>query len=383
MKTLPKIVITTIMRKQGGSGLQSYINTFEQYALNSNFDVTTLTPFNYFNIATLPVFAVRRLIDPINGALSIWWYQYWHYYFLKRVLKRNLRKERNKQKKAVIYAQCPISAKAALESREKGQKVFMVVHFNISQADEWVGKGKIKLRGSLYKSIKEQEQEVISKLDGIVYVSQFMKNIIETNVPGAKHIKSICLPCFTSRPIFNNSNEYKGDMISIGTLESRKNQEYFLHVLAYAKKKGHTYTLTLVGDGPSRQSLEVLSRKLGVDKQITFLGYQQNGSQFLKNHRIYVHGALIENLPISLLEALAANLPIIAAPTGGIPEIVSEGEEGFYWPLDNPEKGAEVLSCLLENGELYKKMSKAAELKYLSKFESAKVVNQLTSFLCA
>jgi glycosyltransferase involved in cell wall biosynthesis len=77
---------------------------------------------------------------------------------------------------------------------------------------------------------------------------------------------------------------------------------------------------------------------------------------------------------------LVSNLPIIAAPTGGIPEIVSEGEEGFYWPLDNPEKGAQVLTCLLENQDLYKKMSKATELKYLNKFETGKVVNQLLSF---
>jgi glycosyltransferase involved in cell wall biosynthesis len=209
-----------------------------------------------------------------------------------------------------------------------------------------------------------------------------MKQIIEKNISAVRSIKSICLPCFTSKPTSTDSNTQKGDLISIGTLESRKNQAYFLRVLSEAKKKGFQYSLTLVGDGPSRHSLEILSKELGVDKQLTFLGYQKNGAQFLKNHKVYVHSALIENLPIALLEALACNLPILAAPTGGIPEIVSNGREGFYWSLDNPEEGAELLIRLLEDKDLYKKMSKATELKYLERFETCKVVDQLVPFLC-
>jgi glycosyltransferase involved in cell wall biosynthesis len=343
-------------------------------------NVSTLTPFNYTNIISFPVFALRRLIDPLNGEWSVWWYRYWHYYFLRKKLMNELKKLNRKGISTVIYAQCPLSALAALQHKRKGQKIFMVVHFNISQADEWVGKGKIKQEGKLYTSIKKQEKTIISQLDGIVYVSNFMKQILETNIPSVRSVKAICLPCFTNRPKYDASNELQGDLINIGTLESRKNQAYFFYVLAKCKEKGYTYSLTLIGDGPDKEKLVTLSRQFGLEKQITFLGFQHNASRFLKNHKVYVHSALIENLPIALLEALAGNLPILAAPTGGISEIVSDGIEGFHWPLEDAEIGAELLISLMENKELYSKVARATEKKYISHFATEKVSQQLLSF---
>jgi len=382
MKSSQQIILATIMRKQGGSGVQTYVNSFHNYLLQKGINSSIITPFSFSSVVIFPVFALRKLIDPIKGEWSVWWYQHWHYYFLKRVLKRKLKKNADAGIHTIVHTQCPFSAKAALECRRTSdQKVFMIVHFNISQADEWVDKGEIKKKSKLYKSMKRLEKTVIPQLDGIVYVSQFMKKIIGETVPQAKSVPSACLPLFTNKLQLSSLDNSPRDLINIGSLEKRKNQAYLLHVLARAKQKGYSYSLTLIGEGPNRQKLENISEELGITNQVLFLGYQKNAARFLHNHRVYVHGALMDNLPLALHEALACNLPILAGAVGGIPEIFSDGVEGFYWPLDEPETGAEILIQLMENRQLYLRQIEACKKRYSYHFQTDVVAQKHLHFL--
>lgn len=379
MKT-QQVIIATIMREQGSSGLQTYINNLADHVNKNGGNATIVTPFNNSKISTTFVFGLRKLIDFISTELSTWWYEYWHYYFLKLAVGRQLRTNSRSGIDSVIYAQCPLSAKAGLETRMPGQKVFMVVHFNISQANEWAEKKKIRAGGWLFRSIRKRELEIFPALDGVVFVSEFMKKKVEENILSQSAFNSACIPCFTFKPGNTEHHNSAKDLISIGTLESRKNHAYILNVLSIAKKQGHNFSLTLVGDGPERQSLENQAKQLGIDSQVNFLGYQRNGSAFIPGHKIYLHSALIENLPISLLEAQSCGLPIIAPAVGGIPEIITEGKEGFFWPLDNPEVGAERLIRLMTDQDLYKSMARASAIKFQEKFETGVVVDQLVNF---
>ncbi len=377
-----KIIIATIMREQGETGVQTYFNMLEKFMSEQGFEPCVITPFSFSQFFVIPVFAVRKIIDKLSGELSVWWYRYWHYIFLKQALIEELAEQAKTDIPVVIYAQCPLSAKAALEARAtENQKVIMAVHFNISQADEWVHKGKIKIGRWVYKGIKKLENEVIPMLDAIIYVSGFMKETIEKNIPKSTQIKSIVLPNFIFHPKRLDSTDIKGDLISIGTLESRKNQSYLLQVLAEAKKMGKCYSLTLIGEGSDRRALEALAQSLDVARQVKFLGFQKNAAQFLYTHRLYVHSALIDNLPIALIEALACKLPILAGAVGGIPEIFSDGVEGFYWSLDDPSAGAKKLIALMEDKETYNKMAEAAKARFFANFESSVVANRLLSFL--
>jgi glycosyltransferase involved in cell wall biosynthesis len=115
--------------------------------------------------------------------------------------------------------------------------------------------------------------------------------------------------------------DFHGDLVSIGTLEPRKNQAYLLRVLAAINAQGRAYTLSLVGQGPDRKQLKDLARELGVAHQVRFLGYRGKAAHLLAGYRAYVHAATMENLSVTVIEALASELPVFAAPVGGIPEI--------------------------------------------------------------
>ena len=375
-------IIATIMRTQGETGVQAYFNMFSDYLCSEDIENCIVTPFMNPKWLVLPTFGMRKVIDPFNKDLSIWWYRYWHYLLLKQALKKKLSALDSED--VIIFAQCPLSAKAALEIRAiETQKVIMTVHFNISQADEWVGKRQISCDSWLYHQIKNLESEIIPKVDKLIYSSDFMKGVIETNIPGSTLIESSVLPSFVKHPNSSIQLATQGDLISIGTLEPRKNHRYLLFALAEAKRKDRCYSLTLVGDGSERKNLETLARSLDIYSQVTFAGFQPNAASLLPYHRAYVHSASLDNRPIAVLEALAYSLPVVAAPTGGISECFTDGVEGFYWSLSDPTMGADRLIQLLENPELYASMSKAAKEKFDTTFSHDAIAHKLIHLLTA
>lgn len=369
------------MREHGETGKQTYFNAFHHYLQEQGIRSWVITPFNLSSFITFPIFGIRKLIDPLNGHLSIWWYRYWHYQILKQALKKKLNQLDNPNN-AIFFAQCPLSAKAALKVRASNkQKVVMAVHFNISQADEWVDKGKISTDSWLYNQIRNIESEVISELDGIIYVSQFMRDTIEGSIPQSRTIPSVVLSPFVKAREYPETRLIRDDLISIGTLEPRKNQTYLLYVLSEAKKQGYRYSLTLVGEGPSREKLEKLAASLDIKDQVIFAGFQPKASRLLPQFRVYAHSALLENRPVAILEAMACSLPILAAGTGGIPECFSDGNEGYYWSLSDPIDGAKKLIQLMESPTIYDSMRQASKDRFKTSFSQEVIASQILNFL--
>jgi glycosyltransferase involved in cell wall biosynthesis len=318
------------------------------------------------------------LIDRINGTASVWWYEYWHF----RVLRALLRRKLASGSAAVVYAQCPLSARAALETRTSSdQQVVMAVHFNVSQADEWVTKGKIPRDGGLFRGIRQRELEILPKLDGMVFVSDFARREVYQRIPEAKRVPSVMLFSFIKKTEKTDPTSPRNDLINIGTLEPRKNQQYLLEVLAETKKRGREFRLSLVGEGPDRSKLERLAARLGIAQQVTFVGRHPQAVQLLPFHRVYCHSAQVETLGSALIEAMSCGLPILAAPVGGIPEVFTDGAEGRYWPLDNAGKAAEILIEVMENKDLYQKMSQASRARFTRQFDASVIGRRLMNFL--
>lgn len=374
-----RILIATLLRERGPTGVQTHIGVVKRHLLTRNFGVSVATPFLNPRPAVYPVFAIRRLVETFNREAGVWWYHYWHYVFLKFALRGILRTSGP----VVVYAQCPLSARAALETRidPANQRVVMAVHFNISLADEWATEGRISPGGQLYRNIKSLEHNVLPRLDGILYVSHFMRATIERNVPAARSVRSAVIPNFIATPDLAASPDSIADLITVGTLDHRKNQAYLLRVLAAATARGRRFTLSVAGDGRDRVTLEKLARTLHVERQVRFLGIRNDIGRLLQSHRAYVHAALMENLSITIVEAMANGLPIFAPPVGGTPEIFSHNVEGMYWSLDDPAAGAEELIDVLDDRPRYAAMRHAARLRFSREFSTEAVADRLTEFL--
>src|SRR5665213_366285 len=377
---LRKIIIASIMRPTGETGVQTHFNAFNAYLIKTGVEVEIVTPFSAPAWQVFPVFGLRKLIDSINGPASVWWYRSEHEYFLFKELKKKL----SGGEPCVVYAQCPLSARAALQARvSSSQRVAMAVHFNVSQADEWADKGKISNGGAYYRSIQKMERDILARLDGLVFVSEFMRKELLRRIPAINIVPYEVIPNFISDPgdISKISSEY--DLISIGTLEPRKNQSYLLEVIAATRDQGTPIRLTLIGDGPDKAMLEKKSRDLGIDPYVRFAGFVSGAAQLLDQHKAYIHAARIENLPIVLIEALSRGLPVFAPAVGGIPEVFNDDVEGRYLPLDDAPEAARRVIGYLSNPERLLAAGKAGREKFLKRFDSSVAAERLAEFLGA
>lgn len=372
-----EVVIATLMKLHGPSGLQSHVRTFDEYLRSASEPVSIVSPFSARSPFVLPMFAARVGIRRVNRPAGVWWHQHWHAHYLEHALRRHLAERPD----AVIYTQCPISTAVALRVRTT-QPVVMVAHLNISQADEWADKGEIPRYGALFRSIRSFEESVLSELDGIVYVSGFNKTELEERIPALRDVPNAVVP----NPVpesgaVGERSEPVADLITVGGLEPRKNHNYLLRVLGAAADRGHRYTLSIVGDGPERQSLKALAAELSITNQVRFLGYQPEPRPLMREHRVYCHTSTMESFGIVLVEAMAEGLPVITGAVGGVPDVVQPGTEGLFWTLDDVEAAAGVLIELMEDPERQARMAVAARARFEHDFAADVVGRRLLSFL--
>jgi|GEM_PF-478698 PST family polysaccharide transporter len=281
-----------------------------------------------------------------------------------------------------VYAQCPPSALIAARRRRTSlQTVVLVVHFNISQADEMVAQGVISRNGWIYRSVWRWEEKGLLAADRIVFVSDFMRQCLMERIPALRGRPYLVLPNFVTTPEAAK-NGPEGDIITIGSLEPRKNHEYILRVLSQAKIYGDEYSLTIVGSGDGENRLRAIAEELGVVDQVTFTGFIPNASGLLSRFRLYAHAAVLENLPLVIIEAMAAGVPAVAGRVGGIAEILVDNVTGCFWDLSDVSSGARVLTDLLKDEDRMKSMGAAAVERFRNEYSADIVAPKLWNFLC-
>ena len=364
MEVNGRCILATQMREHGFSGQQSHVATVRSFLAAQGWDVLLLTPFSGRGFFRPAVFGLRYLLKYVSGDLDVFWYRFAHARYLRAALKQELKRD---PRPVVIYAQDPLSAEAALSLRRMGRdKVVMIVHFNDSQADEWVLRGLIRKGSSTYEQIENLERRVLPQVDELIYVSRYMKTRLEERIPLLRKVCHSVIPNFVEEPTADQTVE-PADIIAVGTLEPRKNQAYILKVVAALKSRGVKVSATLIGDGNDRTKLEALANELQVSEQIRFAGNVRNAARWISAHKIQVHAAYLENCPISLIEALASGVPIVAAAVGGIPEIIDEST-GEFWDLSSIEDGADKVQAFLQYPERLAKARVQCKEKYLSTF---------------
>jgi len=99
----------------------------------------------------------------------------------------------------------------------------------------------------------------------------------------------------------------------------------------------------MVGDGPERPAVEAEIAGLGLQGRVQLLGERRDIPQLLSAADAFVLTSVSEGIPVTVLEAMAAQLPVVATRVGGLPELVREGETGLLVPPGDP--GAVVRAC--------------------------------------
>jgi L-malate glycosyltransferase len=122
-----------------------------------------------------------------------------------------------------------------------------------------------------------------------------------------------------------------------------------LEALALIRKARPGARLTVAGSGPESARLEALARELGLADQVTFTGRLDNDeiAGLYRQADVCVNPSLVDNMPISLLEALASGVPVVSTDVGGVRFVVRHGESALLVPPGNPEEMARAVLDLL------------------------------------
>ena len=155
-------------------------------------------------------------------------------------------------------------------------------------------------------------------------------------------------------------------IVSVGRLAAPK--DFATLVRAASLLDPSRYELHLLGDGPDRSDLERLRDVLGVADNVTFEGDVHDVDDRLRDSDVFVLSSHSEGLPISVLEAMAAGLPVVATRAGGIPELVEDGVSGLLVPPDDVQALAGALTTLIGDRELRAAMGSAGRRRVEDQF---------------
>ena len=154
---------------------------------------------------------------------------------------------------------------------------------------------------------------------------------------------------------------------SVGRLDRQKGYDVLLHALADLPEAA----LVLVGDGPEREPLEALAQDLGLQDRVRFAGWQAEPRRHLTTFDVFALPSRFEGFPLAIVEAMLAELPVVATAVGSVSEAVRGDETGLVVPPDDPAALAAALRRLLADPPLRLRLGEAVRRLALERFTAA------------
>lgn len=172
-------------------------------------------------------------------------------------------------------------------------------------------------------------------------------------------IAAVAVPNFVE-PSARATRSFRGDvptLLSNRNLEPHYGIDVVLRAFAIVQRAVPDARLVVVGDGSERHTLTMLARSLRL-RHVEFTG---RVSPERMPHRyaaadVWLNGSRIDNMPLSILEAFEAGVPVVTTDAGGIPTLVCDGETGLVVPLDDHEAMARAVLRLIADEELARRL---------------------------
>lgn len=146
---------------------------------------------------------------------------------------------------------------------------------------------------------------------------------------------------------------------TVGRLTEIKCHDVLLRGFARLAGTRPEVRLLLVGDGPRRAELAALAAALGVSARVHFAGYQPDPENYLRLMDVFALTSRSEGMPLAVLEAWAAGVPVVATGVGGVPGMIDDGRTGLLLPPHDDAAVARALARLLDDRQLAARLRQA------------------------
>jgi glycosyltransferase involved in cell wall biosynthesis len=202
--------------------------------------------------------------------------------------------------------------------------------------------------------------------DAVACVSERARSSLQAILPSPRTIaltRHIVRPSEGERTLDQTAESSAPPrLVCVARLEPHKGIEFLLRAFAILTELRPDARLTIAGDGADRRKLERLARELGLTGNVAFLGNtsREQVGRILDEADVAVLPSLTEGLPVSLLEALARGIPVVASRVGGIPELVQDRVNGLLVPPADSAALAGALKLLVSDPTLRLQLAQSA-----------------------
>ncbi len=160
-------------------------------------------------------------------------------------------------------------------------------------------------------------------------------------------------------------------ILNAGRLTRQKAQWTLIESAAAFKKQGKQVHVLIVGEGGLKQELKALIIKYNVSDVVTLLGFRSDMDHLLQIADVFALPSLDEGMPMALLEACAAKVPVVTTPVGDIPKLIENNETGLLIEPDNEPALTAAINLLCENKSKAKLMAEKAFIQLEENYSSA------------
>lgn len=226
---------------------------------------------------------------------------------------------------------------------------------------------------------------IFKKINAVTAISRYLGEYIKKT---RKDLPVLIIPNGVNMENFSGSLSY-GDLTALAqSLGLKADEKVILTVSRFVPKNGLDilisaarilnaqcpglkYKILLVGNGSSRKDLQKLALDLGVKDKIVFSGEvkHEDVPRFLKISHVFVRPSRSEGLGTAFLEAMAAGIPVIGTPVGGIPDFITDRETGLFCRLNDPADLAKKIQEIIEDNRLRTHLSENGQRLVAEKYD--------------
>jgi glycosyltransferase involved in cell wall biosynthesis len=201
-------------------------------------------------------------------------------------------------------------------------------------------------------------QNLLSRADGLVAVSANVAETVSARHGQAVHVIPNGVDLLRFHPPGTRSPNLR--TVFVGRLIANKGPHVALEAFRIVHEQLPRATLTIVGEGPMEADLRRYVDEHELEQAVTFLGVRRDVADILRNADLFLRPSQIEGMPLTILEAMATGLPVIACDVGGVREVVSDGLTGVLVAPGAVSDTAQALIALLTDQERASTMGEAA-----------------------
>lgn len=248
-------------------------------------------------------------------------------------------------------------------------------HTLISEQTDYISLGNIlglnKLVSKLYVLFKKQKfrkkpkddsrlkrllwyisLRMYKKCNVIIAPSRSIADLLKSKLRHSA-IHHVC--CGINLKKFHPKKSYRNaktpSFLYVGRLSFEKNIDVVIKAFKLIDEKGIGFSLKIVGDGPARKYLEGMAKRYGLESKIKFTGevYGNALREMYRKNDVFVTASTMETLGMSILEALASGIPVIAAKKYAVPDIVKDETNGYLAEPYSAESFSEAIMKIIKN----------------------------------